>query len=78
MNLKSMREKAGITQEQLATQLIIDRSTVSKWETNASVPRSDMLPQIARLLNCNIDDLFADTCGQSEERSDGDEETSEG
>lgn len=56
---KKKREQAGVTQEQLASELNIDRSTVAKWETTDVLPRADKLPEIAKILGCTVDDLFS-------------------
>ncbi len=48
----------NLTQEQLACQMNVDRSTVAKWETGDAKPRADKLPELAQILKCKIDDLF--------------------
>ena len=60
----ALRDKAKLTQEELAEKLGVDRSTVTKWETGGALPRASMLPKIASILGCAIDDLF---CPASEE-----------
>ncbi|WP_346705302.1 helix-turn-helix transcriptional regulator [uncultured Agathobaculum sp.] len=59
-SIKCKRESAGWTQARLARELGISRATVAMWETGKSRPRYDMLPKIARLLGCTIDELYAD------------------
>ena len=59
-SIKCKRESAGWTQARLARKLGISRATVAMWETGKSRPRYDMLPKIARLLGCTIDELYAD------------------
>ena len=57
--LMRFRILRGITQQQLADVLEIDRKTVSNWETGKSVP-TFTVPQIKRLLtalNITIDQL---------------------
>jgi len=44
----------------LARLLGVEVSTVTKWETGDSYPRAEMLPDIAKLLGCKIDDLYAE------------------
>lgn len=56
--IKALRKKATFTQEGLAKELGVDRSTIAKWETGTSFPRTEMLPKLAKLFNCSIDDLF--------------------
>ncbi len=56
--IKKLRKKAGLTQFHLAECLSIEQSTISKWETGESKPRTNMLPVLAKALNCTIDELF--------------------
>lgn len=58
MNIKKAREKAGITQQELAKQLGIGQSTVAMWETQRALPRADKLPALAKLLGCTVDELL--------------------
>jgi DNA-binding XRE family transcriptional regulator len=55
---KTLREKCGLNQEALALKLGVDRTTVVKWESGGALPRTGMLPVIAKTLQCKIDDLF--------------------
>ncbi len=57
-NIKVFREKSGFTQMYIAEKLQIDKSTVSKWETGESMPRVDKLKQLAKILNCTVDELL--------------------
>jgi transcriptional regulator with XRE-family HTH domain len=57
-NIKYLREIRGFTQHKLAELLGINQSTVAMWETGESMPRAALLPKIAEILNCTIDDLF--------------------
>ncbi len=56
--IKEIREKEGMTQDEFAASLKVDRSTVSKWENNLSLPRRAMLEKIAAIFKCQLDDLF--------------------
>ena len=58
MNIAHLRKNAGITQEELAEKLNIDRSAVAKWETGQALPKAERLSQIAKTLNCTIDELL--------------------
>ena len=58
--IQKLRNKAKISQEELAELLSIDRSTVAKWESGSSLPRADKLPRLAEIFNCSIDDLFSE------------------
>ena len=56
--LKAYRERASLTQQELADILKIDRSAISKWETGEFLPRTEKLPAIAKALGCTIDELL--------------------
>lgn len=56
--IKMRREAAGLTQAQFAKSLGVSRTAVAMWETAGAHPRTEMLPRIAELLRCTIDDLF--------------------
>lgn len=58
MQIKNLREQKGLRQEDIAQRLAIDRSTIAKWETGEAMPRSDKLPELAKILDCSIDDLY--------------------
>lgn len=59
-SIKTKREHKGLTQSQLADALGVSRATVAMWETEKTYPRADLLPKIASLLGCTIDELYAD------------------
>jgi DNA-binding transcriptional regulator YiaG len=46
-----VRERAGITQEDLAQVLGVDRATVSRWETGEREPRPSQLEGYLRALD---------------------------
>lgn len=50
-NLKELRKKKGMSQEQLALRLHVVRQTVSKWEKGLSVPDAETLMQISEIFN---------------------------
>ena len=58
MHFKARRLSASLTQVEAAKLLGIRRTAVSMWESGKSSPRSDMLPKIATLYGCSIDDLL--------------------
>lgn len=56
-NLKALRKKKGITQEELAARLNVVRQTVSKWEKGLSVPDSELLIKLAEILEVPVSRL---------------------
>ena len=57
-SFKAAREKTDYTQEQVSDIMDTDRSTIAKWETGASLPRAELLPKIAALYRCTVDELL--------------------
>jgi transcriptional regulator with XRE-family HTH domain len=55
---RALRDAVNLTQDGLAEKLGVDRSTVAKWETGDALPRAAMLPRLASILGCSMDDLF--------------------
>ncbi|MBQ2798649.1 MAG: helix-turn-helix domain-containing protein [Ruminiclostridium sp.] len=61
-NLKEIRNKRNITQEQLAELLSVSRQTVSKWESGIGYPETETLLYLAKELNVSLDYLFSERC----------------
>lgn len=57
-NIQSYRKKAGMNQSQLAGFMEVTQQAVAKWETGASLPRADLLPKLADVLGCTVDELL--------------------
>lgn len=56
--IRELRLEKGMSQLELAKQLGVERTTITKWENDCSNPRIDMLGKIAKVLNCKITDLL--------------------
>lgn len=57
-NIRALRQRKGMTQEQVATYLGVSYQAVSKWETGANTPDISLLPPLAALFDVPIDTLF--------------------
>ena len=57
-NLFNARKKAGFSQEEVAEKLGISRQTISKWETNETIPNIYESKQLAQLYNLSLDELL--------------------
>ena len=68
-NLRSLRKKKGLTQEELAARLHIVRQTVSKWEKGLSVPDADLLVKLADILEVNVAELLGGTIHDNGDRN---------
>lgn len=56
--IRTLREKAKLTQTELATQIGVKPNSVSMWESGACIPRIDTLIKLMDLLKCDFSDLF--------------------
>jgi len=59
-NIGLLREKAHLSQYELAKKLNVTQGAISQWEKGETLPKADKIPKIAEILNCSTDDLFAD------------------
>lgn len=53
-NLRRLRLKQNLTQEQLAEMLNYSKKSISKWESGHALPPSAILLDIAKLLKTTI------------------------
>lgn len=58
MNIKKLRLMKKWSQKKLADKLNVSQQSVAKWENEKSFPRSELLPIIASIFNCKIEDLY--------------------
>lgn len=58
VNIKKAREKAGLTQQELADKLGVGQSAVAMWESQKALPRTDKLPVLAKVLKCSVSALL--------------------
>ena len=61
-NLKYIRKKRNITQEELADILSVSRQAVSRWESEIGYPETEKLLILARELEVSLDYLFSERC----------------
>ena len=57
--LQNLRKQKGITQEQLAEELFVSRTAVSKWESGRGYPSIDSLKAISKYFSVTVDDLLS-------------------
>ena len=58
MSFRNCRKAAGLTQAAVGKHFGISDSAVAQWENGKTQPVGKLLPQIADLYGCTIDDLF--------------------
>lgn len=59
--LKQLRQKAHLTQKDVAEKLHVTPQTISKWERNKSYPDLDYLVKLSELFNVSTDTLLGTT-----------------
>lgn len=57
-NLFQSRKKVGLSQETVAEKLGVSRQTISKWETDETVPDIYQAKKLAKLYNLSLDELI--------------------
>ena len=57
-NLFQARKKAGLSQESVAKKLGVSRQTISKWETDETIPDIYQSKKMAKLYNLTLDELI--------------------
>jgi putative transcriptional regulator len=56
--LKSIRQARGLTQEELAERLGIERRMVAHYENYAKFPSVDLIPKLAKALKVSVEELL--------------------
>lgn len=54
----ALRTKSGLSQEELAQKVLVTRQAVSRWETGETVPNTDTLKLLSRVLDVSINTLL--------------------
>ena len=57
--LQELRKRRGLTQEELAEELFVSRTAVSKWESGRGYPNIESLKEISAYFSVSIDDLLS-------------------
>ena len=57
--IRTLREKAGFTQAELASKICVSDKTVSKWETGKGYPDISLLEPLSEALHVSITELLS-------------------
>ena len=57
--LQQLRKQKGLTQDELARELYVSRTAVSKWESGKGYPGIDSLRAIAAFFSVTVDELLS-------------------
>ena len=66
--LKQIRTEQGLSQQQLADKLFVDRSSVANWESGRRVPNALLITRIAETLGVEIGTLMTSVNEEQEAR----------
>lgn len=58
MSIKSVREKADMTQGSLAAALGVSQGAVANWEQGLNNPTVEKLLRMAAIFGCTVDELL--------------------
>mgnify|MGYP003307381902 FL=1 len=58
--IKKTRTENGLTQEELASKMMVSRQAITKWEADKGIPDVSNLKLLAQLLNVSVDYLLDD------------------
>lgn len=58
MGFKTCRKAANLTQSEVAEKMNVTQAAVHAWETGKWLPRAGLLPIIAELYGCTVDELL--------------------
>ena len=67
--LRNLRKEKGLSQLQLATQMFVNPSTITRWENGSRLPDAAMITRLARVLETDIRMLFSAAAESSESLS---------
>lgn len=58
--LVSLRKKQGLSQEDVAQRINVTRQTLSKWESDLTIPNLEQVKQLCRIYNVNLSEFDDD------------------
>lgn len=58
VTIKAARVNVGLNQADFAKAIGVGVRTVQSWESGASSPRADKMPEICSVLKCEIEDII--------------------
>lgn len=61
IRLAGLRVNAGLSQDDVASELHVSKSTVGKWENYKTSPTATQLQQLCELYHCTLNDVFIPT-----------------
>ena len=56
--LRSLRKAKGLTQEDVATRLMLSPKTISRWESGLGLPDINIISEVASLYDVSVDEIL--------------------
>lgn len=60
IRVAELRKARGMSQTALARTLNVTTQAVGAWEVGRNTPKTEMLPKLAEVFDCTIDELFSE------------------
>ena len=57
--LKKLRTEKGLTQIQLANRMIVNKATISRWESGSRLPDAAMIKRLSEVLGVDVNTLLS-------------------
>ena len=67
MGFKRARERAGMSQAAAARRLGVSAGCVGQWELGYTQPRAALLPRVAALYGCTLEELLTPDIEEEDE-----------
>ena len=64
-NLRQLRVKKGMSQQQLASKMFVNRSSIARWERGSRLPDLVLIPRLAECLGVKVSTLLPDSDARS-------------
>ncbi len=61
--IRELREKAGLTQQQVAEKIGLHWTSISQWERGRNIPREASAARLAKALGVEVQDILQDVSG---------------
>lgn len=58
MGFKEARNKACLTLSEAGERIGVTDAAICQWEKGKTMPKAALLPKIAKVYGCNIEDLY--------------------
>lgn len=69
--ISAARKRLGITQKELAIRLNVSQGAISQWEIGTTNPSIELLPRLAEILGCTVDELLVKEKAPSDTEQEG-------